>query len=106
MGLKYIHSLGLVHLDIKPSELCLFHCFSHAYTTQWELDLHMFTFPFFLGNIFICRRPSSSAGGEGDSEEEDESPSGVVYKIGTYLSMCFTLKCINDLPVLIIYLGL
>ncbi|XP_059362499.1 wee1-like protein kinase 2 [Carassius carassius] len=53
MGLKYIHSLGLVHLDIKPS------------------------------NIFICRRPSSSAGGEGDSEEEDESPSyGVVYKIG------------------------
>ncbi|XP_058607304.1 wee1-like protein kinase 2 isoform X2 [Onychostoma macrolepis] len=53
MGLKYIHSLGLVHLDIKPS------------------------------NIFICHRPSSSAGGEGDSEEEDESPSsGVVYKIG------------------------
>ncbi len=47
----------------------------------------MFKFPFFLGNIFICRRPSSSAGGEGDSEEEEgESPSGVVYKIGTYLS--------------------
>lgn len=23
MGLKYIHSLGLVHLDIKPSELCV-----------------------------------------------------------------------------------
>lgn len=46
----------------------------------------MFKFPFFLGNIFICRRPSSSAGGEGDSEEEDESPSsGVVYKIGIYL---------------------
>ncbi|XP_056622103.1 wee1-like protein kinase 2 isoform X1 [Triplophysa dalaica] len=55
MGLKYIHSSGLVHLDIKPS------------------------------NIFICRRPSSSAGGEGESEEDDydESPSsGVVYKIG------------------------
>lgn len=23
MGLKYIHSSGLVHLDIKPSELCV-----------------------------------------------------------------------------------
>ncbi|MCI4379226.1 hypothetical protein PGIGA_G00225550 [Pangasianodon gigas] len=42
MGLKYIHALGLVHLDIKPS------------------------------NIFISHRPSSSAGGAGDSEEEDE----------------------------------
>ncbi|XP_065139298.1 wee1-like protein kinase 2 [Paramisgurnus dabryanus] len=55
MGLKYIHSSALVHLDIKPS------------------------------NIFICRRPSSSAGGEGESEDDDdeESPSsGVVYKIG------------------------
>ncbi|XP_056334504.1 wee1-like protein kinase 2 [Danio aesculapii] len=53
MGLKYIHNSGLVHLDIKPS------------------------------NIFICRRSTLSAGGEGDSEEEDEShSSGVVYKIG------------------------
>ncbi|XP_010771842.1 wee1-like protein kinase 2 isoform X2 [Notothenia coriiceps] len=54
MGLKYIHSSGLVHLDIKPS------------------------------NIFICQRPSTSASGEGESEEEDyqNASGGVVYKIG------------------------
>ncbi|XP_060734600.1 wee1-like protein kinase 2 [Tachysurus vachellii] len=54
MGLKYIHASGLVHLDIKPS------------------------------NIFISHQPSSSTGGAGDSEEEDDgqTSSGVVYKIG------------------------
>ncbi|KAL0968514.1 hypothetical protein UPYG_G00267870 [Umbra pygmaea] len=56
MGLKYIHSSLLVHLDIKPS------------------------------NIFICQRSSSSAGGEVECEsEEDEDggpSSGVIYKIG------------------------
>ncbi|KAJ8391056.1 hypothetical protein AAFF_G00096770 [Aldrovandia affinis] len=55
LGLKYIHSSGLVHLDIKPS------------------------------NIFICQRPPVNTGGEveSDDEEEEGSPStGVLYKIG------------------------
>ncbi|MGH0119911.1 UNVERIFIED_CONTAM: hypothetical protein FKN15_059839 [Acipenser sinensis] len=57
MGLKYIHSSRLVHLDIKPS------------------------------NIFVCRRavPLSHLRGEEDeSEEEDgeDCATDVVYKIG------------------------
>lgn len=39
---------------------------------------------FFLGNIFICHRPSAIVTGEGESEEEDDgNPSArVIYKIG------------------------
>lgn len=38
----------------------------------------------FVGNIFICQRPSTSAAGEGESEEEDDgsTSAGVIYKIG------------------------
>ncbi|NXE97956.1 WEE2 kinase, partial [Menura novaehollandiae] len=53
MGLKYIHNSGLVHLDIKPS------------------------------NIFICHKLAvSGPTGQEDSDSEDEFSSGVVYKIG------------------------
>ncbi|XP_073328028.1 wee1-like protein kinase 2 isoform X2 [Pagrus major] len=52
MGLKYIHSSGLVHLDIKPS------------------------------NIFICQRPSAAGEGESEEEDDGSTSAGVIYKIG------------------------
>ncbi|NXL32737.1 WEE2 kinase, partial [Glaucidium brasilianum] len=53
MGLKYIHNSGLVHLDIKPS------------------------------NIFICHKLAVAGPAEQEeSDSEDETSSGVVYKIG------------------------
>ncbi|NXY83866.1 WEE2 kinase, partial [Alcedo cyanopectus] len=53
MGLKYIHNSGLVHLDIKPS------------------------------NIFICHQLAvANPAEQEESDSEDELSSGVVYKIG------------------------
>ncbi|KAM6291194.1 wee1-like protein kinase 2 [Porphyrio hochstetteri] len=53
MGLKYIHNYGLVHLDIKPS------------------------------NIFICYKLAvEGPAGQEESDSEDEFTSSVVYKIG------------------------
>uniref|UniRef100_A0A8C2KX89 WEE1 homolog 2 (S. pombe) n=1 Tax=Cyprinus carpio TaxID=7962 RepID=A0A8C2KX89_CYPCA len=77
LGLKYIHSSGLMHLNIKPSELGVYFIVSQMLITlsgTGLFDWRMFKFLSFLGNIFICCRPSSSAGGERESEE-DESPS-------------------------------
>lgn len=49
---------------------------------------------FFVGNIFICQRPCTSAAGDADSEEEEEeekggTAAGVVFKIGIKMLLCW-----------------
>lgn len=53
---------------------------------------------FFLGNIFICQRPCTSAAGDADSEEEEveeengSNAAGVLYKIGIKMLVFFFLS--------------
>lgn len=97
MGLKYIHSSGLVHLDIKPSSShgAVFTC--HVLISV-PSKLGAYTH-LSIGNIFICQRPSTTAAVEGESEEEDDggTSAGVIYKIG----ITSHVKCISTLHVLV-----
>lgn len=83
MGLKYIHGLGLVHLDIKPSILNFIAIYFFYLLSSFQSLFVLFQF--FAGNIFICQRTTTSAAGVGESDDEEEDGStaaGVVYKIG------------------------
>ena len=46
------------------------------------------------GNIFICQPPSFSAGGEAETEDEEDEgiPTGVVYKIGKHCNTLYRPK--------------
>lgn len=92
MGLKFIHSYSLVHLDIKPS---LFRLLLSSYwalqpscspTLQFSLYiqpsclLKLLLSP--LGNIFICQQASAATGRDSEGEDEEYSSARVLYKIG------------------------
>lgn len=80
-GLKYIHSMALVHMDIKPSESPAAPFFSiDLHSAQFKLMRFVFLV-LFLGNIFISRTviPNSSIE---EVDDEDCGPKKVVYKIG------------------------
>lgn len=90
-GLKYIHSMSLVHMDIKPSELAEgFYCEVNRklfYFGSYCICACFFIIFFKQGNIFISRK---SVGSCDEGDDEDGLNTNVVYKIGMiYIQVLF-----------------
>ena len=103
-GLKYIHSLGLVHMDIKPGKLqhnawAFFLCvIQQRKNFSQRHFVHSLTF-FLTGNIFISYNTNleecQHSGDEGFDENDTPGPRKrtPIYKIGTlHLTLTKKLK--------------